>query len=114
VDDKAQSIGSSRPDSNASLSFEELAHQQGVSPIGDFEILLGEPMPDDESPFSTNDCTPRLTRLIPDRTQCRACSPSIAPGAASMVASIQGRPGTASSTARRSSAARLLGVPPPR
>jgi hypothetical protein len=30
-------------------SFEELAAQQGVTPIGDFETLLGEPVRDDES-----------------------------------------------------------------
>ncbi len=29
--------------------FEELAAQQGVTPIDDFETLLGEPMPEDES-----------------------------------------------------------------
>ena len=64
--------------------------------------------------FSTNDCTPRLTRLMPHATQARACSLVMVPGAASMVASTQGRPGIASSTARKSSGAILLGVPPPR
>jgi len=49
VDNSARSIDSSRPDPAASLSFEELARQQGVTPIGDFEILLGEPMHGDES-----------------------------------------------------------------
>jgi len=33
----------------ASPSFEELAAQQGVTPIDDFEALLGEPLPEDES-----------------------------------------------------------------
>jgi hypothetical protein len=33
----------------ASPSFEELAAQQGVSPIDDFETLLGEPLLEDES-----------------------------------------------------------------
>lgn len=49
VDYRAQSIGSSRPDRTASLSFEELALQQGVTPIGDLETLLGKPVPGDES-----------------------------------------------------------------
>jgi hypothetical protein len=30
-------------------SFEELAAQQGVTPIDDFQTLLGEPAPGDES-----------------------------------------------------------------
>ncbi len=33
----------------ASLSFEELAEQQGVAPISDFESLIGQPSPQDES-----------------------------------------------------------------
>ena len=33
----------------APRSFEELAHQQGVTPIDDFEALLGKPSPEDES-----------------------------------------------------------------
>jgi hypothetical protein len=49
VDDRAQSIGSSRSDSTASPSFEELARQQGVTPIADFAVLLGQPVPGDES-----------------------------------------------------------------
>jgi hypothetical protein len=32
-----------------SQTFEELAAQQGVSPIDDFESLLGKPSPEDES-----------------------------------------------------------------
>ena len=32
-----------------SPSFEELAAQQGVKPIEDFESLLGQPSPEDES-----------------------------------------------------------------
>jgi hypothetical protein len=49
VDNRAQSIGSSPSDATGSPSFEELARQQGVTPIGDFEILLGEPVDGDES-----------------------------------------------------------------
>ena len=46
---KAQPIGSSPTERTASPSFEELAAQQGVTPIDDFETLLGEPLPGDES-----------------------------------------------------------------
>lgn len=50
VSNRAQSIGSSPSDATASLSLDELARrQQGVTPIGDFEILLGESVPGDES-----------------------------------------------------------------
>ena len=49
VDKRVQPIGSSRTEFTASPSFEELAAQQGVTPIDDFEILLGEPFPEDES-----------------------------------------------------------------
>jgi hypothetical protein len=49
VDNRAHSIPSSRADYTASPSFEELAAQQGVTPIDDFETLLGEPLPEDES-----------------------------------------------------------------
>src|SRR5271157_1668383 len=41
VDKVAQPIGSSRTEHIASLSFEELAAQQGVTPVDDFETLLG-------------------------------------------------------------------------
>jgi hypothetical protein len=30
-------------------SFQKLADQQGVTPVDDFEALLGKPSPDDES-----------------------------------------------------------------
>jgi len=30
-------------------SFEELAAQQGVAPVSDFESLIGHPSPEDES-----------------------------------------------------------------
>ena len=33
----------------ASPSFEELAAQQGVTPVGDFSSLMGKPSPEDES-----------------------------------------------------------------
>jgi hypothetical protein len=46
---RAQSIGSFLPDFAASPSFEELAAQQGVTPVGDFDTLLGAPTPGDES-----------------------------------------------------------------
>jgi hypothetical protein len=49
VDQRAQPITSSRTEGTASPSFEELAAQQGVAPIDDFETLLGEPLPEDES-----------------------------------------------------------------
>jgi hypothetical protein len=56
VDKIAQPVGSSRTEGAASPSFEELAAQQGVTPIDDFETLLGEPLPEDESAeqFSAN------------------------------------------------------------
>jgi hypothetical protein len=49
VESRAQPIGSSRTERTTSPSFEELAAQQGVAPIEDFETLLGEPSPEDES-----------------------------------------------------------------
>jgi hypothetical protein len=33
----------------ASLSIEELAAQQGVAPVDEFETLFGAPFPEDES-----------------------------------------------------------------
>jgi hypothetical protein len=47
VDKKSQAIGSSGME--RAVSFEELAAQQGVTAIDDFETLLGEPVRDDES-----------------------------------------------------------------
>lgn len=49
VDQRAQPITSSRTEGTASPSFEELAAQQGVAPIDNFETLLGRPSPEDES-----------------------------------------------------------------
>ena len=49
VDQRAQPIASSRTEGAASPSFEELAAQQGVAPIDNFETLLGRPLPEDES-----------------------------------------------------------------
>jgi hypothetical protein len=49
VDKIVQSIGSSRTEHIASLSFEELAAQQGVTPVDDFESLLGARLPEDET-----------------------------------------------------------------
>ena len=48
VDQKAHPVEASRSEHTASPSFEELAAQQGVTPIDDFETLLGEPLPEDE------------------------------------------------------------------
>jgi hypothetical protein len=49
VGKRAHIIGSPRTDRTASASFEELAAQQGVKPIDDFETLLGAPSREDES-----------------------------------------------------------------
>jgi len=49
VDKRVQNISSPRSGQIAPGSFEELAHQQGVTPIDDFETLLGKPSPEDES-----------------------------------------------------------------
>ena len=49
VDQRAQPITSSRTEGAASPSFEELAARQGVTPIDDFETLLGKSLPEDES-----------------------------------------------------------------
>ena len=48
--DKSAQQGSPPPSySLASLSFEELAFQQGIAPIEDFEALIGMPSAEDES-----------------------------------------------------------------
>jgi hypothetical protein len=49
VDKRAQNISSPVSDKIAPRSLEELANQQGVIPIDDFEALLGKPSPEDES-----------------------------------------------------------------
>jgi hypothetical protein len=49
VDKRVQNISSPRTGQIAPGSFEELANQQGVTPINDFETLLGNPSPEDES-----------------------------------------------------------------
>jgi hypothetical protein len=49
VDKRAHLIGSPQTDRSASPTFEELAAQQGVTPIDDFETLFGEPSREDES-----------------------------------------------------------------
>jgi hypothetical protein len=49
VDKRAQPIGSPGIQRTASPSFEELAAEQSVTPIDDFETLLGAPAPEDES-----------------------------------------------------------------
>ena len=49
VDKRAHLIGSPQTDRTASPTFEELAAQQGVTPIDDFETLLGAPSREDES-----------------------------------------------------------------
>jgi hypothetical protein len=42
-------MASSNAEGAASPSLEELAAQQGVAPIDDFDTLVGEPLPGDES-----------------------------------------------------------------
>jgi hypothetical protein len=49
VDKRLQNISSPRSDQIAPRSFEELANQQGITPIDDFEALLGKPSFEDES-----------------------------------------------------------------
>ena len=49
MDKRGQNISSPRSGQIAPRSFEELADQQGVTPIDDFEALLGRPWPEDES-----------------------------------------------------------------
>jgi hypothetical protein len=49
VDKRVQNISTPRSGPIAARSFEELANQQGVTPIDDFEALLGKPSPGDES-----------------------------------------------------------------
>jgi hypothetical protein len=49
VDKKVQNFSSSRSGQIAPRSFEELANQQGVTPIDNFAALLGKPSPEDES-----------------------------------------------------------------
>jgi hypothetical protein len=49
VDMSLQNISSPRSDQIAPRSFEELANQQGVTPIDEIEALLGKPSRDDES-----------------------------------------------------------------
>jgi hypothetical protein len=49
VDKRAQYTSSPRSDKIALGSFEELANRQGVTPIDDFEELLGKPSLDDDS-----------------------------------------------------------------
>jgi hypothetical protein len=49
VDKKEQQIPESSSDKSAPPSFQELAVQQGVAPVKEFEALLGRPSPDDES-----------------------------------------------------------------
>lgn len=56
VDDKAQPVAASAVQSAVSPTFAELAARQGVSPIGDFESLLGEPSPEDESAEEFSAC----------------------------------------------------------
>jgi hypothetical protein len=49
VDKRGRNISSPGSIQVAPRSFEELANQQGVTPIDDFEALLGKPSPEDES-----------------------------------------------------------------
>jgi len=49
VNKRVRNISSPQPELIAPRSFEELANQQGITPIDDFEVLLGKPSPEDES-----------------------------------------------------------------
>ena len=49
VDKSGHLEGSPKTDRTSLPSFEELAAQQGVAPIDDFEALLGPPWREDES-----------------------------------------------------------------
>ena len=49
MDKRGQNISSPGSSQVAPPSFEELANQQGVTPIDDFEALLGKPSAEDES-----------------------------------------------------------------
>jgi hypothetical protein len=49
VGKRASHAAPSRPDEAAAPSFEELAEQQGVVPVDNFEALLGKPVSGDES-----------------------------------------------------------------
>lgn len=46
---RASQAAPCRPDEAAAPSFEELAEQQGVVPVDNFDALLGRPIPGDES-----------------------------------------------------------------
>ncbi|MBZ5728462.1 MAG: hypothetical protein LAP87_26200 [Acidobacteriia bacterium] len=56
MDKSAQPIGLFHTQHTGAPSVEELAAQQGVTPIDDFDALLGEPLTGDESAdeFSAN------------------------------------------------------------
>jgi hypothetical protein len=49
VDQRSHHAASSPSDQIAAPSFEELAAQQGVAPLDDFDLLMGNPSPEDES-----------------------------------------------------------------
>ena len=49
MDKEAQQIPPSSSNEPAPPSFQELAIQQGVVPVEEFELLLGRPEPEDES-----------------------------------------------------------------
>jgi hypothetical protein len=65
VDKRAQRIESSRAEQAAWLFFEELAAQQGVTPIDDFETLLGELFPEDEPVEEFSQCCASGVERIP-------------------------------------------------
>jgi hypothetical protein len=66
MDKRAQNISSSQFDQIAPRSFEELASQQGVTPIDDFEALLGKPSPEDESAEEFSDTLRQWSREVTD------------------------------------------------
>jgi len=49
VDSKTQRTAPPNSEQPTPPSFEELAAQQGVAPVEEFEALLGRPSPEDES-----------------------------------------------------------------
>ena len=74
VDKKAHPIRSSRIDRTAMPSFEELAAQQGITPIEDFETIRGEPVRDDESVEEFSDSLRGWRRegtILVARNECR-------------------------------------------
>ena len=64
MDKRVQNISSPLSGQVAPGSFEELANQQGVTPIDDFEVLLGTPSLEDESAEEFSDMLRQWRREI--------------------------------------------------